>query len=121
MIAEPRGKPIFKFFAAWGKVHPVTTFFDDGCSDCVMREGVPGIEWEGIITKKGPFNMGGVGGLATLTRDEWMVLVPLANGDKQAVRCFSMDKVTTTFPKYDTAKAVAQVKEDAPDNAELQN
>ena len=56
VIAEPRGKPIFKFFAAWGKVHPVTTFFDDGCSDCVMREGVPGIEWEGIITKKGPFN-----------------------------------------------------------------
>jgi hypothetical protein len=52
-----------------------------------MREGVPGIEWEGVITKKGPFIMGGVGGLATATRDEWMVLAPLANGDKQEVRC----------------------------------
>ena len=77
VIAEPQGKPIFKFFAAWGRVHPVITFFDDGCSDCVMREGVPGIEWDGIITKKGPFNMGGVGGLVTPTRDEWMVLAPL--------------------------------------------
>ena len=85
VIAEPQGKPIFKFFAAWGRVHPVITFFDDGCSDCVMREGVPGIEWDGIITKKGPFNMGGVGGLATATRDEWMVLAPLANGEKQVL------------------------------------
>ena len=45
---------------------------------------------EGVVTKKGPFDMGGVGGLAALTRDKWMVLGPLANGKKQAVRCHSM-------------------------------
>ena len=33
------------------------TFFDDGCSDCVMREGVPGVQWEGVVTKNGPFDL----------------------------------------------------------------
>ena len=86
------------FFAAWGSHHPVVAFFDNGCSDCVMREGVPGVEWEGEITQKGPFDMGGVGGIAASTRDEWMVLAPLANGGMQAVSRHSMYRVTTTFP-----------------------
>ena len=47
------------------------TFLDDGCSDCVMWEGVPGIQWEGVVTKKCPFNIVGVAGLAPLTRNEW--------------------------------------------------
>ena len=72
-------------------------FFDDGCSDCIMWEDVPGVQWEGVVTKNGPFDMEGLGGLAALTRDEWMVLVPLANGNKQAVRCQSMTRVTATF------------------------
>ena len=29
-----------------------------------ILEGVPGVEWEGVITKKGPFDMGGVGCIA---------------------------------------------------------
>jgi hypothetical protein len=86
-----------------------------------MQQGVPGIEWDGVITKKGPFNMEGVGDIVASTRDEWMVLAPLPNGDMQAVRCHSMYTVTATFPRYNTTKAVAQVKEDAPDNAELQD
>ena len=91
VIEEPKGRPVFKFFAAGGKSQPIITFFDDGCSDSVVRQGVPGVEWEGVITKKEPFDMVGLGGLAASTRDEWMVLVPPANGDKQAVRCHSMD------------------------------
>ena len=51
----------FKNFLAKGKTGPVMTFFDDGCSDCVMREGVLGVQWEGVVIKKGPFDMGGVG------------------------------------------------------------
>ena len=45
----------------------------------------------------------------------------IANGEKQPVRCHYMDRVTATFLKYDTTKAVAHVNEDAPDNAELQD
>ena len=56
-------------------------FFDDGCSDCVMQEGVPGVQWKGVVTKEGPFDMGDAGGcMAASTRDEWMVLAPLQMG-----------------------------------------
>ena len=116
----PQGRPIFQFFLAKGKTAPVLTFFDDGCSDAVMREGVPGVQWEGMVTKKGPFPMGGVGGLAAQTRDEWMVLVPLANGKTQSMRCHSMTRVTADFPKLDTTKAVAEVKRAQPNNRKLQ-
>ena len=117
---EPKGRPIFQFFLAKGKTQPVLTFLDTGCSDAVVREGIPGVQWEGVVTKKGPFDMGGVGGMAAKTRDEWMVLVPLADGSKQAMRCHSMTRVTADFPKYNTTRAVLEVKNSQPNNKELQ-
>ena len=81
-----------------------------------MREGIPGVEWKGCITKHGPFGMGGVGGMASKTRDEWMVLVPRADGKMQAVRGYSMNQVTCNFPEFDLAKAVQEVKDDASEN-----
>ena len=118
---EPKGKPIFMFFAAKGRNKPVNVFMDNGCSDCVVREGIPGVELKGTITKKGPFGMGGVGGLSSYTKDEWMVLVPRADGKMQAVRCYSMNQVTCNFPAYHLAGAVEAVKSDAPENELLQN
>ena len=96
---EPKGRPIFQLFFTKGKGNPVLTFMDLGCSDAVVREGVPGVQWEGVVNKKGPFPMGGLRGLAALTRDEWMVLLPLADGTKQATRCHTMTRVTADFPK----------------------
>ena len=55
-----------------------------------------------------------------MPRDEWMVLLPLANGNKQSVRCHSMTRVTADFLQYDTTRAVAEVKNHQPDNYELQ-
>ena len=66
VVPEPRGRPIFLFFPVAGINKPVLTFFDSGCSDAVVREGIPGVEWKGCITQHGPFNMGGVGGLQSL-------------------------------------------------------
>ena len=100
IVPEPKGKPIFMFFAAKGRNKPVNVFMDNGCSDCVVREGIPGFEWKCTITKKGPFGMGGVGGLSSYTKDEWMVLVPRADGKMQAVRCYSMNQVTSNFPTW---------------------
>ena len=61
MIEEPRGQPVFKFFLA--KSGPVMMFLDDGCSDCVMREGVPGVQWEGGgCDQEGPIRHGWCGG-----------------------------------------------------------
>ena len=113
VVPEPEGRPLFLFFAAKGRNKPVQVFFDNGCSDAVMREGVPGVEWRGIITKRGPFGMGGVGSISCTTKDEWMVLLPRVYGKMQAVRGYSMTKVTCDFPEIDLARAVKAVKEDA--------
>ncbi|MCP4994211.1 MAG: hypothetical protein GY934_10585, partial [Gammaproteobacteria bacterium] len=121
VVPEPKGRPIFMFFPVAGTNKPVLTFFDSGCSDAVVREGIPGVEWRGCITKRGPFNMGGVGGLQSQTKDEWMCLVPRVDNRLQAVRCHSMNKVTGDFPMYDVTKAVNEVKADDPMNQLLQN
>ena len=117
---EPRGRPMFQFFLAKGKTKPVMTFMDSGCSDAVFREGVPGVQWEGAVTRAGPFPMGGVGGMEALTRDEWKVFMPLVNGACAEVRGHSMTKVTGDFPQVNIERAVEAVKEDAPHKAELQ-
>ena len=77
VLEEPKGRPMFQFFLAKGKTKPVMTFMDSGCSDAIFREGIPAVQWEGAVSKAGPFGMGGVGGLAALTRDEWNCQVPL--------------------------------------------
>ena len=65
--------------------------------------------------------MGGVGGLAAQTKDEWMVLVPRADNKMQAVRCHSMNKVTADFPMFNVSKAIQEVKDDDPLNKLLKN
>ena len=64
VVPEPKGRPDFMLFAAKGTNKLVQVFFDSGCSDAVMREGIPGVEWKGIVTKRGPFGMGGVDGIS---------------------------------------------------------
>ena len=121
VLPEPRGRPIFMFFPVAGINKPVLTIFDTSCSDDVVQEGIPGVEWKGCITHRGPFDMGGVGGLAAQTKDKWMVLIPRSDHKMQAVWCHSMNKVTADFPMYDVSKAVQEVKDDDPCNKLLQN
>ena len=109
------------FFPVAGTNKPVLTFLDTGCSDAVVREGIPGVEWKGCITQRGPFDMGGVGCLAAQTKDEWMVLVPRVDNKMQALRCHLMTKVTVDFPMYNMTKAVQEVKTDDPPNKLLQS
>ena len=80
VVEEPEGRPMFQFFMAKGRTKAVKTFVDSGCSDAIFREGVPEVQWDGAISKPGPFDMGGVGGLAAQTRDEWVCQVPLVCG-----------------------------------------
>ena len=97
------------------------TFFDTGCSDAVVGEGIPRVEWKGCLTQRGPFDKVGVGGLAAQTKDEWMVLVPRSDNKMQAMRCHSMNKATTEFLVYNVSKAVQEVKAEDPLNKLLQN
>ena len=50
-----------------------------------------------------------------------MVLLTRVDGKMQAVRGYSMTKVTCDFPEIDLTRAVNAVKEDAPDNQVLQS
>ena len=93
---------------------------DSGCSDAIFREGIPAVQWEGAVSKAGPFDMGGVGGLAALTRDEWVCQVPLVCGAYADVRGHSMTRVTSDFPFVNIDKAVEAVKGDAPHKIKLQ-
>ena len=68
--AEAKSHPILLFLVL------VNIFFDKGSFDVVQREGIAGVEWGRIVTKQGPFGIGGVGELSSRTKDEWMVLVP---------------------------------------------
>ena len=61
-----------------------------------------------------------MGGLAAQTKDEWMVPIPRADNKMQAVRCHSMNKVTTDFAIYNVTKAVQKVKNVDPCNKILQ-
>ena len=53
------------------------TFVDSECSDTIFREGIPAVQWDGEIPKHRSFDMGGFGGLANLTTDEWICLLYL--------------------------------------------
>ena len=72
----------------------INTFFD-GCLDAVVREGIPGVELKEVINKQDPFDLGGVGGLATQTKDVLMVVVPHIDDKLQVVRYCSMTKETS--------------------------
>ena len=49
--AEPKGSPMFMFGYAEGKTRPVLMMYDTGCSDLLLKEGVPGKEIPGVIQK----------------------------------------------------------------------
>ena len=61
------------------------TCADSKCSDTIFCEGIPAVQWDGDIPKHRSFDMGGVGGLATLTTDEWICLLHLVNGGLRTV------------------------------------
>ena len=116
----PEGEPMFLFSCAVGKKNPVKIFYDKGCSHVVFREGVPNEELVGVMTKKGPLNISGVGDTNVRVNDEWACLLDRADGCKQVVQGVTVDKITSRFPVVSLTEAVREVKADNPDNEELQ-
>ena len=120
-ISPPEGKSIFMFFGAEGISNPVYTFFDSGCTEAIIREGIPENELRGTLLTKGPFKMGGVGDTLVEAKDEWLVQFNRVDGRKQLVRGVTMDQITCDFPLINTTKAEAEVKASDPTNVLLQN
>ena len=98
IVPVPQGEPLFLFHPAQGKTRPVNTFYDSGCSHAVFQADIPISELQSQLTAKGPFSIGGVGGLTTTALDEWIVMVPRADGRKQLIQGLTVPRVTCDFP-----------------------
>ena len=106
----PAGRPMFLFFRCKGKKNGVNCFFDNGCSEAVFREGIPGGELIGEKTTRGPFTIGGVGGLECKANDEWLVSFETVDGHRQLIRGLTVNKVTEDFPLIKLDAAAAELK-----------
>ena len=121
IVPVPDGEPLFLFHGTQGRNRPVNVFYDNGCSHAVFKSGVPGTELKGQLVARGPFQIGGVGGLTTVAEEEWVVLLPRTDNKKQLVQGLTVPQVTTDFPLIDLGAAVEALKSDDPTNHSLQS
>ena len=120
IVPVPDGEPLFLFHGAQGRNRAINTFYDNGCSHAVFKSGVPGTELKGQLVARGPFNIGGVGGLTTTAEDEWAVLMPRTDGRKQLIQGLTVPRITSDFPFIALDAAVEALKKDDPSNKMLQ-
>ena len=116
-----KGTPMFMFGSAEGKKRRIRILYDTGCSDLLMKDGVPGVELEGIKVQQGPFVIGAVGGVQVMAMDAWMVKVKMMDGGCHVLEGLSVNKVTSDFPKVDLTQAINAVKSSKPEDKTLQN
>ena len=121
IVAVPEGEPLFLFHGAQGKSRPINVFYDNGCSHAVFKLGVPGVELKGQLVAKGPFHIGGVGGITTVADSEWIVLMQRTDNKKQLVQGLTVPQVTSDFPMIELGSALQALKDDDPNNRILQN
>ena len=121
VVDVPEGNSLFMLAPLEGATRSLMGFFDSGCSDSVLRHGVPGLELHGVCTNKGPIPMQGVGGIVVHAREEWTVKLRRKDSRVQLVRGFTMDRVCAAMPMVNTEQAVAEIKNSDLENLKLQN
>ena len=121
LVTEERGAPMFMFGYAEGKTRPINIMYDSGCSDLLLKEGVPGKELEGIRVASGPFVIGAVGGVKLMANAAWMVKCKMFDGVSQVLEGLSVNQVTSDFPNVCLDEAIAAIKGDDKQNKLLQN
>ena len=119
-IPVPKGSPMFMFQGVEGKKKSVKWFYDSGCSHLCMKNDIPQTEFDSTLLQKGPFNIGGVGGLKVVANDEYLISVKRADGRKQHFQGVTMDNITSEFPMVNLEAATAEVKNSDPSNSALQ-
>ena len=120
-VSPPEGSPLFMFQPVEGLQEPVNLFYDCGASEAIFRQGIPGKQLRGTMLAKGPFSMGGVGDIATMAEEEWLIQLNRCDNKKQLVRGVTMKQITCCFPPIDTTKAVEEVKSSDKDDQFLQS
>ena len=118
---EEKGAPMFMFGYAEGKTRPINIMYDSGCSDLLLKEGVPEKEMEGVRVAAGPFVIGAVGGVKLMANDAWMVKCKMFDGISQVLEGLTVNQVTSCFPKVCLDDAIAEIKGDDKQNKLLQN
>ena len=119
-IPVPKGSPMFMFQGVEGKTRSVKWFYDSGCSHLCMQNGVPQTEFDSTLLQKGPFNIGGVGGMKVVANDEYLISVNRVDGRKQHFQGVTMDRITSEFPLVNLTAATDEVKRSDPSNTALQ-
>ena len=119
-VPVPKGAPLFMFQGVGGKTRSVNWFYDTGCSYLVMKNDIPDKEYDSTLLQKGPFSIGGVGGIRTVAHDEFVISVKRCDGRMQHFQGVTVDKVTSEFPLINLEVATAEVKGSDPENRVLQ-
>ena len=87
----------------------------------VIQTDIPDKELPGIMTKKGPLFINGVGHTKIKVGSEWRCLLDLTDGTKQTIQGVTMDKITSRFPTIKLTEANSEIKASDPRNKKLQN
>ena len=88
-----------------------TVFFDNGCSDFVIRKSaVDRLGSHATKVFSGSVNIGGVGGTSTQSSHGiYVVNLPLHNGELVPMKGICLDQITQTFPMYPLASATSDL------------
>ena len=97
LVPAPSGNSLFLFFSAKGKTRPLCSFVDNGSSDVLMKEGVPGNELPGFRIREGPIQLKGVGGLTATATGEWLTCMERTDGRLQAMQVITLESVSRNF------------------------
>ena len=78
----PQGELLFLFSYIPGKTRDLTCFYDLGCSHCMIKSDVPIKQLDAVMTRKGPLMINAAADVRVEVQDEFMCLVPRADGSK---------------------------------------
>ena len=110
----PEGDPLFMFSYIPGKTKDLNVFWDCGCSHLMMKSDVPEKELAAVRTRKGPLMIKGAGDTNIEVGDEWIILVPKADGTQQILIGVTSPQITAPFPVFNTKEAFQEVLKKAP-------
>ena len=110
----PDGNPMFMFSFIPGRSKDLNVFWDSGCSHLMMKSDVPEKELPAVRTRKGPLRIKGAGDTDITVGDEWIILVPKADGKQQILIGVTSPQITAPFPVFNTQEAFQEILEKAP-------
>ena len=121
VLDVPEGEPLFLFSSAVGRTRSIKIFYDGGCSHVVIKDDIPVKELPGVVTRKGPLTINGVGGTRIKVGDEWACLLDLCDGTKQTIQGVTVKQITSKFPMIKIKEATLEIKASRPRDKRLQS